>query len=262
MYFYDCKSWQRKLVINKKKTFMIIFKLCLRFKMRLKVGKMSRVPQIPLLSECWQLQGGGLSKVVRPTPTLSKPSDVLVRVCAASVNPLGTSSMVAKFQCFKYHNKNILLFSIIEGFPPTDSMMVQGYGREVLGFLRSAEKLSGLSDHSDPVSSALPRVLGRDLSGEVVAVGRHVSRVRPGDHVWGAVFPAHEGTHQQYAALDERCLAAKPSSATHLEAASLPYAGLTAWAALQTGGVARGSRVLVVGGAGGVGTIAIQLLAR
>ena len=50
-----------------------------------------------------------------------------------------------------------------------------------------------------------------------------------------------------------RCLAAKPSSATHLEAASLPYAGLTAWAALQTGGVARGSRVLVVGGAGGVG---------
>ena len=205
-----------------------------------------------------------MSKVVRPTPTLSRPSDVLVRVCAASVNPLGTSSMVAKFQCFinTYQNKNILLFSIIEGFPPTDSMMVQGYGREVLGFLRSAEKLSGLSGGGDLASSALPRVLGRDLSGEVVAVGRHVTRVRPGDHVWGAVFPAHEGTHQQYAALDERCLAAKPSSATHLEAASLPYAGLTAWAALQTGGVARGSRVLVVGGAGGVGSIAIQLLAR
>ena len=203
-----------------------------------------------------------MSKVVRPTPTLSRPSDVLVRVCAASVNPLGTSSMVAQFQCFINTYQKHFLFSIIEGFPPTDSMMVQGYGREVLGFLRSAEKLSGLSGGGDLASSALPRVLGRDLSGEVVAVGRHVTRVRPGDHVWGAVFPAHEGTHQQYAALDERCLAAKPSSATHLEAASLPYAGLTAWAALQTGGVARGSRVLVVGGAGGVGSIAIQLLAR
>ena len=140
-----------------------------------------------------------------------------------------------------------------------DQMMTKGYGRRVLGSLRS---LDDLSRGEYPGLSSYPRVLGRDLSGEVLAVGRGVTRVRPGDEVWGALHPSAEGSHQELCLASEESVSLKPGCVTHLEAASVPYAGLTAWAGLQTAGVRRGQRVMVVGGAGGVGSLATQILAR
>ena len=138
-------------------------------------------------------------------------------------------------------------------------MMVKGYGKRVLGAFRT---LNDLSQGQFPNLLSYPRVLGRDLSGEVLAVGRGVTRVRPGDEVWGALHPSAEGSHQEVCVASESSVGLKPKSLTHLEAASVPYAGLTAWAGLQTAGVRRGQRVMVVGGAGGVGSLATQILNR
>ena len=138
-------------------------------------------------------------------------------------------------------------------------MMTQGYGKRVLGALRTMDDFSR-GDY--PGLSSYPRVLGRDFSGEVLAVGRGVTRLRPGDVVWGALHPSAEGSHQELCVASEESVGLKPRSLTHLEAASVPYAGLTAWAGLQTAGVRRGQRVMVVGGAGGVGSLATQILAR
>ena len=111
-------------------------------------------------------------------------------------------------------------------------------------------------------SHQFPRVLGRDFSGSVVAVGGAVTRVGVGDEVWGAIFPSQEGSHQEFCLAQESSVSLKPESLSHLEAASVPYAALTAWSALARSGVRPGSRAVVVGGAGGVGLLASQLLER
>ena len=134
----------------------------------------------------------------------------------------------------------------------SDVMMCRGYGLRVLSSLRSLESCS----------YQYPRVLGRDFSGEVVAVGGGVTRVGVGDEVWGAIFPSQEGSHQELCLASESSVSLKPKSLSHLEAASVPYAGLTAWSAISSLGLRPGARVIVVGGAGGVGLLACQLLEK
>ena len=115
-------------------------------------------------------------------------------------------------------------------------MMCRGYGRQVLSSLRSLESCS----------YEFPRVLGRDFSGSVVAVGGDVRGVGVGDEVWGAIYPSQEGSHQDYCLASQNCLSLKPDSLSHVEAASLPYTALTAWSALSSLGLRPGSRALVV----------------
>ena len=130
--------------------------------------------------------------------------------------------------------------------------MCRGYGRQVLSSLRSLESCS----------YEYPRVLGRDFSGSVVAVGGEVRGVGVGDEVWGAIYPSQDGSHQDYCLAHQNCIFLKPDSLSHVEAASVPYTGLTAWSAISSLGLRPGSRVLVVGGAGGVGLLASQLLEK
>eukprot|EP00897_Mesotaenium_endlicherianum_P008477 jgi/Mesen1/7658/ME000400S06854 len=173
------------------------------------------------------------------------PTQVLVRVLAASVNPL-------------------------------DIRMREGYGRSLF----------------EPL---LPVILGRDVSGEVAATGSSVKQQwRVGDEVFGALHPtAVRGSYSHYALLEGDQLAPKPSPMSHVEAAAVPFAALTAWRALHStariapgfgplltfhplplpaslplsfsltqlvygAGVCR-QRVLVLGGGGAVGLSAIQL---
>ena len=104
-------------------------------------------------------------------------------------------------------------------------------------------------------SPILP-VRGLDLAGEVEAVGEAVTRLRPGD----AVFGAGSGTFAEYAAVPEDRLAPKPARLSFEEAAALPVAGLTALQGLRDRGQLRpGKRVLVYGAGGGVGTFAVQI---
>lgn len=106
----------------------------------------------------------------------------------------------------------------------------------------------------------LPVILGRDVSGVVVAVGARVRDFAVGDEVYAVVDHRRPGTYAEYVAIHTREVAHKPRTLSHEEAASLPLAGLTAWQALfDAGRLEAGQRVLIQAGAGGVGAIALQL---
>ncbi|POX56217.1 NADPH:quinone reductase [Streptomyces sp. Ru71] len=107
---------------------------------------------------------------------------------------------------------------------------------------------------------AVPAV-GWDVSGIVEAVGPGVGVFRPGDEVFGMpLFPRQAGGYAEYVVAPARHLARKPARLTHVEAAALPLAALTAWQALvDTADVRPGVRVLVHAAAGGVGHLAVQI---
>ncbi|MFC0430975.1 NADP-dependent oxidoreductase [Kutzneria buriramensis] len=106
-----------------------------------------------------------------------------------------------------------------------------------------------------------PFTLGWDVSGTVAGVGLGVSVHQVGDEVFGMLpFPSGHGAYAEYVVVPARLFVPKPDALTHIEAASLPLAGLTAWQALaETAHVTAGSRVLVNGAAGGVGHLAVQI---
>lgn len=148
-----------------------------------------------------------LARIPRPQPL---PTEVLVRVEAAGVNPVDV------FTC--------------QG---------QAYNRAL----------------------RLPHVPGWDVSGVVEAVGYGVTRFRKGDAVFGMPwFPREGGAYAQYVTAPARHFAHKPAEVTHAEAAALPLGGLTAWQMLvEVAHVQAGMRVLISGGSGGVGHLAVQV---
>ena len=148
-----------------------------------------------------------------PVPSCG-PREVLVRVAAASVNPL-------------------------------DCRVRAGYGRALY----------------EPM---LPLVLGRDVSGEVVARGDAARAFPLGAAVFGALSPvAPRGTHAEYVAVPEAHLARVPPGWSHIDAAAVPFAALTAWRALfTTANLRPGERLLVLGAGGAVGAAATHLASR
>jgi NADPH:quinone reductase-like Zn-dependent oxidoreductase len=105
-----------------------------------------------------------------------------------------------------------------------------------------------------------PFVLGNDLAGTVVAVGARVTRFTVGDEVYAHPDQNRIGTFAEQIAIHQDDVAIKPVTLTMVEAASIPLVGLTAWQALvDRANLRPGQKILIHGGAGGVGTIAIQL---
>ncbi|PVD29149.1 hypothetical protein C0Q70_11746 [Pomacea canaliculata] len=161
------------------------------------------------------------------TPTIKSPNELLIKVYAASVNPI-------------------------------DVKMRSGYGKKLLKLLRMQQ--TGLNPGSE-----FPLILGRDFSGVVVETGQAVKNFKPGDEIWGALGAHKQGTHAQFTVASENEISKKPENLTHIEAASIPYVALTSWAALCSVGElseknARRKRILVQGGSGGIGSFSIQLL--
>ncbi|HEY2062997.1 MAG TPA: NADP-dependent oxidoreductase [Amycolatopsis sp.] len=111
-----------------------------------------------------------------------------------------------------------------------------------------------------PMLGQPPFVLGWDVSG-VVADSPQTWRFRPGEEVFGMpLFPRVANAYAEFVAAPALHLARKPASLSHVEAAALPIVGLTAWQGLvDLAGVTAGDRVLVHGGGGGVGHVAIQI---
>lgn len=109
----------------------------------------------------------------------------------------------------------------------------------------------------------MPAILGCDGAGVVETVGSGVDKFRPGDEVYfcyGGLGKRSTGNYAQYAVVDQNFVAAKPKSLSFAEAAAAPLVLITAWEALyDRGGLEPGRRVLIHGGAGGVGHVAVQL---
>lgn len=105
-----------------------------------------------------------------------------------------------------------------------------------------------------------PIIVGSDISGVVVEVGRDVTKFQPGDEVYTSLNPLTGGACAEYCAITESVVAIKPQNITHAEAAAVPIAGLTALQALRDlGGIQAGSKVLINGASGGVGIFAVQV---
>ncbi|XP_019132903.1 reticulon-4-interacting protein 1 homolog, mitochondrial [Larimichthys crocea] len=180
----------------------------------------------------WVIDQYGTNGVLKYTeeisiPTVSSPQEVMIKVHAASLNPLDVS-------------------------------MRGGYGAKLLKLRR--DPLSVMDSDSE-----FPLILGRDVSGVVVDCGSEVTHFAPGDEVWAAVPPWKQGSLAEFVTLTEYEVSHKPKLLSHTEAASIPYVANTALSALvNAGGLCRDSasnkRVLITGGSGGVGTFTIQLL--
>ena len=124
---------------------------------------------------------------------------------------------------------------------PADGKIAQGYARHRFEL-------------------TFPHVLGRDGSGIVAKVGAEVKGFKAGDEVWGVSDQSRWGTHAEFVAIDAGTVAHKPAEMSHIDAASLGVAALSAYAGIVTvGQIKAGQRVLVHAGAGGVGSIAIQI---
>ncbi|MGY3480347.1 zinc-binding alcohol dehydrogenase family protein [Staphylococcus cohnii] len=111
-----------------------------------------------------------------------------------------------------------------------------------------------------------PRILGYDAVGVVEAIGEDVKQFKVGDEVYYSGSPSYQGSNQTYQLVDERLVALKPSNISDVEAASLPLTGLTASETLfdvfnisHNPEENKGKSLLIINGAGGVGSIATQI---
>jgi NADPH:quinone reductase-like Zn-dependent oxidoreductase len=148
-----------------------------------------------------------MMELPRPAPG---PGDLLVRVRAASVNPI-------------------------------DYKIRDGAVKVLLPF-------------------SFPLILGIDLAGDVEAIGPGVTKFKVGDAIYSRLGNERIGAFAEYALVRESDAAKKPARLDYVQAASLPLVGLTAWQALiDLAHLQAGQKVLIHGGSGGVGTLAIQL---
>src|SRR6266404_2645343 len=113
-----------------------------------------------------------------------------------------------------------------------------------------------------------PKILGFDAAGTVAETGPECSLFKPGDKVFYAGSILRQGTNQEFHLVDERIVGAMPKTLSFAEAAALPLTSITAWEmlfdrlAIRIGKPADSGAILIIGGAGGVGSIAIQLARR
>lgn len=147
----------------------------------------------------------------------------------------------------------------------------QAAGRDVLVAIKAISvnpvdtKVRGASSPAP----ATPRVLGWDAAGIVEAVGPEVSLFKPGDKVFYAGDLTRPGSNSEFQLVDERIVGPMPESLSFEEAAALPLTAITAWEALfdrlkvamPVSALPRKS-ILIIGGAGGVGSLAVQLAAK
>jgi NADPH:quinone reductase-like Zn-dependent oxidoreductase len=106
---------------------------------------------------------------------------------------------------------------------------------------------------------ALPFIPGWDVSGVIAELGSGVTQFQVGDLVYAMADFSRDGAYAEYIVIDAADIAAKPTAVTHIQAAAVPLAGLTAWQSLfDTANLVAGQTILIHGAAGGVGTFAVQ----
>lgn len=109
-------------------------------------------------------------------------------------------------------------------------------------------------------SDRTPIVPSHEFSGVIARVGENVTALTPGMQVYGLIDFNHDGAAAEYVSLPQEAVVPRPTRLSHVETAGLPLSGLTAWQALSDHArVQAGERVFIQGGAGGVGSLAVQL---
>lgn len=169
------------------------------------------------------------------------------------IHEYGTASDVLKLEDLEVPaigSDEVLVRQHATSVNPIDFRMRTGYGRVIFSKKRGFD---------------LPLVLGRDVSGEVVKIGSKVKNLSVGDLVYGVTATQAQGAYAEYVVSKANEVVLKPASLTFQQAAAIPYVACTVWDALVSkAGLsadnAKGKKVFVQGGAGGIGSVAIQLL--
>ena len=132
---------------------------------------------------------------------------------------------------------------------PIDVRRAEGYGRRLLSLLGAGR---------------FPMVLGNDFAGTVATTGARVSTFKPGDRVYGLKPASADGTHASYVLVKAAHVLRAPADGDLQALAAIPYSFATMWLAVRGAGLTRenaaGKKVLVHGAAGGLGTLALQML--
>lgn len=161
---------------------------------------------------------------------------------AALASQAGTALQIQYLPLPEFRADQVLVKVIASGVNPLDTKISSGQGLHA--------------------RQPLPAILGMDLAGVVEAVGTDVTQFSVGDEVYGMAggIGGNQGTLAEYIAVDADLLARKPHNLSMREAAALPLIFITAWEGLvDRANVRAGQRVLVQGGAGGVGHVAMQI---
>lgn len=138
------------------------------------------------------------------------------------------------------NDDQVLVRVVAAALNPVDTAVRQGYMRN-----RTGEKF--------------PMIIGYDIAGVVEKAGPKVTKLKPGDAVY-AYLTLNGGGYAEYAVASENEASRKPKTLTFEEAAAVPLAGETAWQALiETAQLQSGQTVLIHGGSGGVGSLAVQI---
>lgn len=115
----------------------------------------------------------------------------------------------------------------------------------------------GLSRLASGIRRPKKKILGFDISGEIVAIGGDVNEFKVGDQVYGG---ASSGANAEFAKTGDDKIAKKATNMSHSEAGVVPMGGLSALQALRDGGnIQKGQKILIYGASGGIGTYAVQL---
>ncbi|KAL7687101.1 putative quinone oxidoreductase/zeta-crystallin, GroES-like superfamily [Plasmopara halstedii] len=109
------------------------------------------------------------------------------------------------------------------------------------------------------IKDTWPQIVGYDFSGVVTSCGSDVTKFAEGDEVFGMLPHDRNGALAEFVAVSSDYISKKPSNLTHVEAATLPMAALTALQSFRHGQLGENKKVLILGGAGGVGSMAIQV---
>lgn len=162
----------------------------------------------------------------------------------------------------QYGSPDVLQFTEVpQPTPGDDEVLVKIHAA-------SANAADGYILHGEPLMMRLQfglfkpgnPILGADIAGRVEAVGKNVTRFKPGDEVFGDLSGCGFGGFAEYAAVPEKFLALKSPALTFEQAAAVPMAGVTALQGLRDKGqIKAGQQVLINGASGGVGTFAVQL---
>ncbi|XP_056170020.1 2-methylene-furan-3-one reductase-like isoform X2 [Syzygium oleosum] len=173
------------------------------------------------------------------------PSKIKAWLYAKHGNPVDVLKLDSDLRVPEIKEDQVLVKVVAAALNPVDA-------KRALGFFKD-------TDSSPPI------VPGYDMAGVVVKVGDQVKKFKVGDEVYGDVneksldHPQQHGTLAEYTAVEERLLALKPKNLSFVEAAALPAAIETAYEGLERTRLSSGKSILVLGGAGGVGSLVIQL---
>jgi len=130
--------------------------------------------------------------------------------------------------------------------------------RVIASSVNPADPLTLSGKYAKEFGTHLPLVAGYDIAGVVEKTGAGVTKLKPGDEVYG--YPTFGGGWAEYVAVKEWEVAVKPKSLNFVEAAAVPMGALTAWQALvDVAKLQPGQTILIHGGSGGVGSFAVQI---